>query len=368
MKIEKLPVQILICVFFLCAVATFGQEKNRVDQVRKIHYAPEGNSFVLKNGTRKFNRTLYGTNTGFRVEIGDLPEFALYMLAMGGNFKLGIQKEKNSKWITEANAIDTQYSLGIMYYKIQDPILRNELLLEVTALKDKEGFALKVTGNNILKDVSLIWVFGGASGKKFSRDGDIGADPESVFYLQPNYCINNKYALQKNSFLLEYGSETNKQKTGNNRNLTGFYPKSETHLSNANKQNLPLELYRSTPDSLTVTNGKINSIPKSGLFWMIETNTKILKLVADRTRLFHGWFGFYDRCHKTTKSVLEIRNHFQNFRRFQTHKRIQQLWCRLCCSNNLGFALEQKKTLKNITLKTIANDVLIGLMSATHIR
>ena len=275
MKIEKLPVQILICAFFLCVSATFGQEKNKADQVRKIHYAPEGNSFVLKNGTRKFNRALYGTNTGFRVETGDLPEFAMYMPGMGGNFKLGIQKSDKSKWITEANAVDTRYTLGIMYYKIQDPILGDgQLLLEVIALKNTEGFALKVTGNNIPKDVSLIWAFGGGSGKKFSRDGDIGADPESVFYLQPNYCINNKFTLQKDSFLLEYGSEINKQKTGNIRSLIGFYPKSEIHLANANKQKTPLELYQSTPDSLPVITGKINNIPKSGLFWMIETDVE----------------------------------------------------------------------------------------------
>ncbi len=275
MKIKKFPVQILISLFFLCSVATFGQEKNRVDQIRKIHYAPEGNSFVLKNGTRKFNRALYGTNTGFRVETGDLPEFALYLPGMGGNFKLGIQKGNESKWITKAKTIDTRYSLGIMYYKIQDPILGNgELFLEVIALKNTEGFGLKVTGNNIPKDISLIWAFGGASGKKFSRDGDIGADPESVFYMQPNYCINNKFTVQKESFLLEYGSEINKQKTGNNKSLIGFYPKSEIHLANANKQNSPLELYNSVPDSLTVITGKTNNITKKGLFWMIETDAK----------------------------------------------------------------------------------------------
>jgi hypothetical protein len=276
MKIEKLPVQILICLFFLCAMATFGQEKKATPPLaRKIHYAPEGNSFVLKNGTRKFNRAIYGTNTGFRVETGDLPEFALYLPGMGGNFKLGIQKGDKSKWITEAQTIDTRYSLGIMYYKIQDPILGNgELLLEVIALKNTEGFGLKITGNNIPKDISLIWAFGGASGKKFSRDGDIGADPESVFYMQPNYCIDNKYTLQKESFLLEYGSAINKQKTGNNKSLIGFYPKSEIHLANANKQNSPLELYNSTPDSLTVITGKINNISKNGLFWMIETDAK----------------------------------------------------------------------------------------------
>jgi hypothetical protein len=52
-------------------------------------------------------------------------------------------------------------------------------------------------------------VFGGASGKKFSRDGDIGADPESSFYLQPDYCKNNVYTVNKNSFQLQYGSTNN---------------------------------------------------------------------------------------------------------------------------------------------------------------
>ena len=276
MRTKKKLILILGYLLLLFPLLLISQEKETTPPlVRKIHYAPEGNSFVLKNGTRKFNRALYGTNTGFRVETGDLPEFAIYMPGMGGNFKLGIQKGNKSKWITEAKTIDTRYTLGIMYYKIQDPILGNgELLLEVIALKNTEGFALKVISNNIPKDVSLIWAFGGASGKKFSRDGDIGADPESVFYLQPNYCIHNKFTVQKESFLLEYGSETNKQKTGNTKSLNGFYPKSEVHLASANHQKTPLELYNSTPDSLTVITGKINSIPKTDLFWMIENNAK----------------------------------------------------------------------------------------------
>ena len=275
MRTKKTLIPIFGYLLLLFPLLLISQEKETAALPRKIHYAPEGNSFVLKNGSRKFNRALYGTNTGFRVETGDLPEFALYLPGMGGNFKLGIQKGNESKWITEAKTIDTRYTLGIMHYKIQDPILGNgELLLEVIALKNSEGFGLKVTGNNVPKDISLIWAFGGASGKKFSRDGDIGADPESVFYMQPNYCIDNKYTVQKESFLLEYGSAINKQKTGNNKSLIGFYPKSEIHLANANKQNSPLELYNSTPDSLTVITGKINEISKNSLFWMIETDGK----------------------------------------------------------------------------------------------
>lgn len=266
MKIKKQSIQTLTALFLMCSIVVFGQENKTP---RKIHYTPEGNSFVLKNGTRKFNRALYGSNTGFRVETGDLPEFAMYMPGMGGNFKLGIVNGNESRWITETAKIDTRYVLGTMHYTIEDPILGNgKLFVDVVALKESEGFIVKVYGKNVSKNTSLIWAFGGATGKKFSRDGDIGADPESVFYLQPDYCINNKYTIKKQSFLLEYGSESNKQKTGNNKNLTGFFPESVTRLANAKMQNKPLELYTSNTESLSLITGKIKTISEKGDYWL----------------------------------------------------------------------------------------------------
>lgn len=257
---------ITICTFLMCSAIVFSQEKQNL---RKIHYAPEGNSFVLKNGNRKFNRALYGSNTGFRVETGDLPEFAMYMPGMGGNFKLGLVNENDSKWITETSKIETRYVSGTMQYTIEDPILGNgKLFIDVVALKGKEGFVVKVYGKNVSKNTNLIWAFGGATGKKFSRDGDIGADPESVFYLQPEYCVNNTYTLKKESFLLEYGSESNKQKTGNNRNLSGYFPDSQINLANANNQKSPLELFNSKAESLTVISGKTNSFDEKAKYWL----------------------------------------------------------------------------------------------------
>ncbi|TDW51738.1 uncharacterized protein DUF608 [Flavobacterium sp. 270] len=271
MKIKKDTLQFLTALFFLCSTIVFGQQK----EVRKIHYAPDGNSFVLKNGTRKFNRALYGSNTGFRVETGDLPEFAMYMPGMGGNLKFGLINGKDSKWITEVSKIDTKYVLGTMQYIIEDAILgKGKLFVDVVALKESEGFIVKVYGENIDKNTDLIWAFGGATGKKFSRDGDIGADPESVFYLQPQYCVNNKYTIKKQSFLLDYGSESNRQKTGNNRSLSGSFPESETHFANADHQNTPLELFNSKEESLPLITGKIKTISKTGLYWLLQTESK----------------------------------------------------------------------------------------------
>jgi hypothetical protein len=95
MRTKKTLFPILGCLLLLFPMLLVSQEKETFPLERKIHYAPEGNSFVLKNGIRKFNRALYGTNTGFRVEAGDLPEFALYSLEYGS--ETNKQKTGNTK-------------------------------------------------------------------------------------------------------------------------------------------------------------------------------------------------------------------------------------------------------------------------------
>ncbi len=173
---------------------------------RTMHYQPQGSDFVLYKGTRKFNRALYGGNTAFRVEAGDLPEFAMYMPGMGGNCKIGIISNNKSKWITEAKNIKTVYRPGSMIYEIKDSLLGNgQLNITVLAMATDEGMILKIETVNMPAGVSMVIVYGGATGKKFGRDGDIGADPESSFYLQPAYCKDNRYMIDRNMFQLSYG-------------------------------------------------------------------------------------------------------------------------------------------------------------------
>ena len=267
-----------ICITFLFTVilVSFLNAQNSQywhDSIRKVHYLPFEKGFKLQNGERKFNRALYGTNTGFRVETGDLPEFAMYMPGMGGNFKLGIiTQDGSSKWLTECDSITTVYTPGIMNYQISDSLLKQgSIHLKVVALAKSEGFMLQATSIDIPETVKLIWVYGGASGKKFHRDGDIGADPESVFYLQPKYCINNQYSVTNNSFIVKYGSENNKEKTGNNRTMSGVFPTSEIKIASASNQENPLAVYQSEKDSFPVIVGKVNSL-KQPLYWKFENS------------------------------------------------------------------------------------------------
>src|SRR5436190_11445752 len=226
----------------------------------------------------RFNRALYGTNTGFRVEAGDLPEFAMYMPGMGGNIKFGLISGNKSKWLINAQNIKTIYRAGSMIYEIKDPMLGNgSLQLTILALPDAEGMIIKTEFRNLVANFELLWAYGAASGKKFSRDGDIGADPESSFYLQPAYCKDNRYQILNNGFDLSYGTgkvlteeeryevdhlsnsaKTDSTKKDPAKHINGMVPfSSDMHIADAEKQESPLELYKSKISSAPLITGKM---------------------------------------------------------------------------------------------------------------
>ncbi|GAB2866566.1 DUF4450 domain-containing protein [Hymenobacter ruber] len=252
------------------------------NQPRTLRYHPEGSDFVITNGTHRFTRALYGTNTAFRVEAGDLPEFALYLPGMGGNLKFGLLANGQSKWLINAENITARYRPGMMLYDITDPLLgTGKLHLEVLARAEAEGIIVKAHFENVpANSVQLLWAFGGATGKKFSRDGDIGADPESSFYLKPEYCQGNAFELKNNSFTLSYGAaakpaanaaEAAKPNAAEPKNLTGIVPQaSKTHVADATQQETPLQLLASSASATPVLAGAVPAKAGEDLYFAIQ--------------------------------------------------------------------------------------------------
>src|SRR5690606_2767585 len=94
---------------------------------------------------------------------------------------------------------------GSMVYRVQDPLIgTGRLDIVVLAQADEEGLIVKLEAHGVPREAKLHALYGGASGRKFSRGGDIGADPESGFYLLPEYAKDNHYKLKQNSFELTY--------------------------------------------------------------------------------------------------------------------------------------------------------------------
>lgn len=168
---------------------------------RPLRYRPDGADFVIENGAEFFNRPLYGGNTAFRADGGDKPEFVLYLPGRGGNLRLGIRAVAGDpKWLHDASRIETRYRPGELLYEIRDPLLGANGVLRIAALAyhETEGLIVRTTGEGIAAGVELIWAYGGASGQRGTRDGDIGTERVPIsewFQLKPEFCRDNRIEL-----------------------------------------------------------------------------------------------------------------------------------------------------------------------------
>jgi hypothetical protein len=262
-----------VLIIFLSSFQSYSQETDVAlwhNKERSIRYTPEGGDFIINNGDRRFNRALYGTNTGFRVEAGDLPEFALYMPGMGGNLQLGLITKSGSKWLIKAKGIQARYRPGSMLYEIRDPFLgEGTLKLTVLASSQAEGILVKVIANNVEVPIQLCWAFGGATGKRFSRDGDVGADPESSFFLKPEYCRDNTYTLASNTFTLQYGSGTPRQ-------LSGIFPPGcELSVVDAARQESPDQLVHSEKSATPALGGTMELEQDKEFYFAIHNSASL---------------------------------------------------------------------------------------------
>src|ERR1035441_9597495 len=178
-----------------------GPQPNLVDNIaRPLRYMPDGQDFVIENGGEFFNRPLYGGNTAFRADAGDQPEFSLYLPGHGGNLRIGLKSARGAKWLHEAARITARYRPGEMLYEIRDALLGPEAVLRVHAigLHQTDGLIVRVNVSGLNAPVELVAAYGGLSGKRGARDGDIGTEAVPIgqyFQLKPESCQDNRFTL-----------------------------------------------------------------------------------------------------------------------------------------------------------------------------
>jgi hypothetical protein len=173
---------------------------------RSLRYHPQDGGFVIRNGREFFNRPLYGPNNAFRIDAGDLPEFSLYLPGHGGNLRLGFSNETTAKWLFEASDIAATYRIGRMFYEVRDPLLeQGSILLELCTMGQGEGLQACIQSRKIPQGTRLIWMFGGASGRRGKRGGDSGCESQPVsqfFQVRPEECKENYYSIDSNKAVL----------------------------------------------------------------------------------------------------------------------------------------------------------------------
>ncbi len=194
-------------------------QKTASKSERTLRYKPEGESFVIENGKNKFNRALYGTNTGFRIETGDVPEFALSLPRMGGNFSFAIGNKNKTLSLNDLSYIKSIYNAGSRNYIIEDPEFtgKGKIKITILAMSEAEGMIMKIETLQLPSGTVLSWRFGGCADKRFSREGDLGVDPADSFELKPEYCTGNEFSISQNRFQVVFGAKKD-------RKLIGIFP------------------------------------------------------------------------------------------------------------------------------------------------
>jgi hypothetical protein len=180
---------------------------NLVDNIeRPLRYTPDGVDFVIRNGTERFNRPLYGGNTAFRVDGGDLPEFVLYLPGRGGNLRFALRDPADGRvrWLDEAAEIVARYRPGGLLHEIRDPALGPGVTLRLAAyaLPDADGLVVRAEHDGA-GELELLWAYGGVNGQRGRRDGDIGTENVPIsrwFQLEPDFCTGNRIELRADGF------------------------------------------------------------------------------------------------------------------------------------------------------------------------
>ena len=162
--IRKKRFYLMLSILLLCIAPSFlhGSEAHFWhNKERKLNYTPEGEEFVSINGKNRFTRAIYGTNTGFRFETSDYPEFGLYMPNLGGSIYLAISTPQGSKWINQLENIESRFKSGQRSYIITDKQLlgKGTLKIDAVALANADGLVLKYEISHFPKGCKLIWIY-----------------------------------------------------------------------------------------------------------------------------------------------------------------------------------------------------------------
>ncbi|GAF02119.1 hypothetical protein JCM21142_2746 [Saccharicrinis fermentans DSM 9555 = JCM 21142] len=183
--------------------------------------------------TKYVNAILY-----FFLLIGSLgaqnPDWSLLTPKLAGTLRLGVEVKGESKWFSDFTTVHLDVSKNQLRYILADNIMGGGTMeLIVRSLEDSQGAVMKLKGENIVQDVRLIWMFGGASNKEVDAD-------QWISEILPEDCLLNVFSIEGQSFTLYYGSS---QKL---RVLGGLVPSGGClRLADARKQAQPLCLLKS---------------------------------------------------------------------------------------------------------------------------
>ncbi|MDD4823156.1 MAG: DUF4450 domain-containing protein [Bacteroidales bacterium] len=157
--------------------------------------------------------------------------FSFHRPTLGGIFRVGLQKGNDSFWLGERDGVEEKDVNGVLVYTVKEPWGGGTLFLRAARLSTTDGVVMQVEASGLPDSVMLIWSFGGCYDRK--------VDPKEALRLQPDYCKDNVFSVEGNSFTAYYGT------TMDLKLMMGVVPPGEIRLSDARQQTTPLRFFQS---------------------------------------------------------------------------------------------------------------------------
>ncbi|MBI4028102.1 MAG: DUF4450 domain-containing protein [Verrucomicrobia bacterium] len=151
-----------------------------------LRYAAEDREIVGRNGTCFNNRPLHcEQNSEGAVLVGDRPLARLISkLCAHGALSVAIARDGAGRWLHEYQAVESRYRCGRMMWRCGDPSLPGVgVTLDVVPMEKVAGFAARLRATGLRAGDKLIWAFGGA---KFTQDPHLEWDP--IMRGNPDIC------------------------------------------------------------------------------------------------------------------------------------------------------------------------------------
>mgnify|MGYP001297335932 FL=1 len=219
------------------------------------------NPNVVAEAKFDYSFTAYSPNSS--ISVAKHPEFSLLVPQLAGNLKFGIINGRNSEWLSQTDVDILSIDEHKVSYLIKDPLLRKgSLVIEATSLSNTNGLIVRAIAHDIPESLQLFWCYGGAYGQVVEKDEES---------LKPEYCRDDVYSLEGSHFTLYYG------KTMNFSTISGVIPvSSDTRLSDAYKQQSPLQLFNSGKKTIApVLSGAVPLIVGQAEYFAIYKQNKV---------------------------------------------------------------------------------------------
>ena len=163
-----------------------------------------------------------------------LPNFSMRTPELAGTLRLGLVQGETSVWLSDCKTVRIKTEQHETVYTIEHSLLgKGTIEIRTRTLLDSPGMILKITATNTPKTVQLFWAYGGCLGEEVQPQ-------KAENLLIPEYCTDNVFSVEGNAFTVYYGTS---------RRLRIYEalvpPASEIRLSDAHKQNTPLEFFNS---------------------------------------------------------------------------------------------------------------------------